>query len=83
MVIFVIQLMEVSPMITHMLEVLPHMIVTLGLDWWVMYNEYVEKVVTGMEQIQDVNVSYIVVYNLRLLAYQVYPMKFVVLMDTR
>ena len=78
-----IQLMEVSPMITHMLEVLPHMIVTLGLDWWVMYNEYVEKVVTGMEQIQDVNVSYIVVYNLRLLAYQVYPMKFVVLMDTR
>ena len=56
-VILVNLLMEVLLLVTHLLKVLPPINVTLDLDWRVMQNEYVKKMVHGMEQFLFVNVS--------------------------
>ena len=49
--------MEVSHLMTHLLEALLLIIVTLDLDWWVMRSEHVKEVAGGVEWFPFVNVS--------------------------
>ena len=57
MVILVNQLMEVSHLMTHLLEAWLLITVTLDLDWWVICSEHVKEVASGVGWFPFVNVS--------------------------